>query len=730
MTPDARTTPGPDPLHDLHAYVAQPRVSGLAVSPDGRRLALAVVTLDGEGTGYATSLWESPLDGGPCRRLTRGGTGEAAPVWTPQGDLLFTARRPAPVVPGRAGGAPAPDPGSDPGPADTTAPGRPAGGGGDDDAPPALWALPAAGGEARLVATRPGGVAVEAVARTAGTLLLTSSTMPAAGRDGDDADERRARTEAGVSAVLHTATPVRFWDADLGPARPRLLAAEPLAAAPGEVGAEEPRLELRDLTGHVGAGLEDTGWTLTDDGRTAVGTWVVPRAHGEQSDTLVAVDVATGRRTTLADERDLEHRGARVSPDGGTVALVVSRVGTADRATSHWVATAELRRDADGVVTGAGPLRHLTSGWDRWPDAVSWTADGRHLVVEADEGGAGPLFLVDSATGDVRRLTADHGAYAGARVTPDGWAYALRSAYDAAPAPVRVRLEDGPAGAAGTVEHLPTPVPPLALPGRLEDVSATAPDGTTVRSWLCLPHGADAEHPAPLATFIHGGPLASSNAWSWRWNPWLLVSRGYAVLLPDPALSTGYGQAFVDRGWGRWGREPYTDLLAAVDGAVARDDVDGTRTAALGGSFGGYMANWVAGHTDRFDAVVTHASLWALDQFAGTTDAGFFWAREMTPQVAEENSPHRHADAITTPVLVVHGDKDYRVPVGEGLRLWWDLLSRSEAEDGSSPHRFLYYPDENHWVLRPGGAVTWYQTVVGFLDQHVLGKDWVQPDHV
>src|SRR5699024_6979662 len=158
--------------------------------------------------------------------------------------------------------------------------------------------------------------------------------------------------------------------------------------------------------------------------------------------------------------------------------------------------------------------------------------------------------------------------------------------------------------------------------------------------------------------WIHGGPLGSWNAWTWRWNPWLLTGEGYAVLLPDPALSTGDGQDFIQRGWGSWGQAPSEDLMASTDHVVARGDIDATRAAAMGGSFGGYMANWVAGHTDRFRAIVTHASLWALDHFGPTTDAAFFWQREMTREMGEANSPHLSVDQIVTPVLVIHGDKD------------------------------------------------------------------------
>jgi dipeptidyl aminopeptidase/acylaminoacyl peptidase len=135
----------------------------------------------------------------------------------------------------------------------------------------------------------------------------------------------------------------------------------------------------------------------------------------------------------------------------------------------------------------------------------------------------------------------------------------------------------------------------------------------------------------------------------------------------------------------------------------------------------------VAGHTDRFRAIVTHASLWQLDQFSGTTDDAWYWAREFGDplhdrQRYEDNSPHYSVAKITTPMLVVHGDKDYRVPIGEGLRLWYDLR-RHGVES-----KFLYFPDENHWVLTPGNARVWYETVFAFLAQHVMGEKWLRPD--
>lgn len=682
---ETRSTPASTPFHDLEAYVALPRVGGLVLSPDGRRLVVGVATVEpAKRQKYVTALWEVDPEGEqPARRLTRGAKGETSAAFTPDGDLLFSAARP----------------GTDPD---------------DEDAPPPLWLLPRSGGEARVVADRPGGLGGVVVARQAGTVVLASATLPASTTVEEEKKGRKARKDAGVDAILHTGYPVRFWDHDIGPARPRLYVGDPADLVPAAPGADEPRMGLRDLTGHVGRALyDDAAWDVTADGSTVVTTWAVAEAEASERFTLVAIDVATGDRRTLADGEDAEYENPRISPDGTQVAAVRWQRSTPTSAPQVRVSLVPL---------AGGPERVLTAEWDRWPSAVRWTPDGASLVVTADSDGRGPLFRVDVATGTVTQLTHDDWTYSEPAVSPDGrWVYALRSSYLAPAHPVRVALEGG------QVEVLPGPAELPELPGRLVEVTANGDDGTPVRGWLALPAGASAAAPAPLLLWIHGGPLSSWNAWSWRWNPWLLVARGYAVLLPDPALSTGYGQQFIQRGWGAWGAAPYTDLMAITDAAENLEEVDESRTAAMGGSFGGYMANWVAGHTDRFDAIVTHASLWALDQFGPTTDSAYYWHREMTPEMALQNSPHLHADKIVTPMLVVHGDKDYRVPIGEGLRLWYDLLSRSKDPAGETDHRFLYFPEENHWVLTPGHAKVWYSTVFAFLDQHVLGRDWQQP---
>ncbi len=720
------------PFHDLTEFAAIPRVTALRLSPDGDWLAAAVQTLSADGKKYLTSLWRVDPGGGPARRLTRSAEGEANPRFLPDGSLLFTSRRP--------------DPGAsqDGASADTAA----------------LWLLPPGGGEARVIAALPGGVTAAEAARVAGTIVLSSPVLPAAGREGgpggvvppgsggsgglsprastdntaaDDARLRKERGDAGVTAILHESAPVRFWDHDLGPDQVRLFSVDPDRLRDPAGNAARPTGEfpgLRDLTPDPGRALDDEAFELTPDGTSVITGWQLWHPAGQSHAELVMIDVATGKRQVLLSAPEYNFSGPRVSPDGRFIVCERETQTTPERPPDLTLVLLGVNGAGAAGETG----RDLLPGLDRWPAEPAWSHDSRIVYFAADDGGRRPVFRLDVATGQVTRMTGDDGAYTDLNPAPDGrYLYALRSAVDSPPAPVRIDLDpkdpgtpkDPGQGAAGPAA-LDSPGVPLAVPGRLAEVEAAADDGQPVRAWLVLPESASAAHPAPLLLWVHGGPMSSWNAWSWRWNPWLMAARGYAVLLPDPALSTGYGQEFIARGYHDWGARPFADIMAVTEPVLARPDIDADRAGMMGGSYGGYMANWMAGHTDRFKAIVSHAGLWALDQMFGTTDHPMFWRPQFgdpltQPEMYEANSPHRHIEQIRTPMLVIHGNKDYRVPVSEALRLWWDL-SRYGAEA-----KFLYFPDENHWILTPGHARIWYETVFAFLAEHVLGQEWQRP---
>jgi len=652
------------PFHQLADYVAIPRVTGLKLSPDGTWLAATVQTLSPDKKKNLTSIWRIDVAGGEARRLTRSAEGEAAPAFLPDGDLLFVSRR-----------------------ADTESAAE------NQEAKSALWQLPAGGGEARLRATLPGGVAGVATATGSPAIVVSAQVLPGSETPERDEQRRKKRKDAGVSAILHESTPIRFWDHDLGPGQPRLFTV-------GD--------QLTDLTPQPGRALDEQAFELTPDGTAVITGWWHHDPAADSYAELVRIDVAGGERSTLLSEKSKLFVSPKVSPDGRFIACIAEFLGT-------------RQLPPDGTVMLIGPdgqARDLLPDLDRQPIEIAWAPDSATLYFTADDHGRCPVFKVDAESGETQRLTAD-GAHSELSVDPQGrYLYALRSEVNQPPTPVRIDLT------ANVTVALDCPGTKLTLPGRLTEVETTADDGQRIRAWLVLPDGAA---PAPLLLWVHGGPYASWNSWQWRWNPWLMAARGYAVLLPDPALSTGYGQQMLRRAHGDWGRRTFADVMGITDVALKRPDIDETRTAMMGGSFGGYMANWIAGHTDRFKAIVSHASLWALDQFAGTTDYPSMWwdlfGEPLTsPESYRDNSPHLHVGQIATPMLIIHGDKDYRVPIGEGLRLWAELTKHG------TPAKFLYFPDEGHWVLAPGNATVWYETVFAFLAQHVLDQPWECPE--
>lgn len=665
---------------DLDAFVRIPRVNAVACGPDGRLVA-EIGQADKFAARMSPALWElDPSGDRAARRLTFSEKGESSPRFDAHGSLYFTSARPDPQ-------------GSD-----------------DDNEVSAIWRLPDHG-EAQVVATTPGGLGLIAVADD-GTVLASTSVLPG-GSLADDGARRKARKDAKQTTIWHTGMPIRYWDSELNDVSPRLV----LISPGGDVG--DPSQNIVDLAPDADTvNLRGASADLSRDGSTIVTSWTVRVPGAETRTSIVLIDAGSlSRRPLLAGTDDHQYSGPKLSPDGTLVA--VTRM-TASSPTDTSYDFLELH-----PIAGGDPVRvdagDLTIGEYRW-------LDDRTLLVAGDLHSRGAVLVVDAATGAVRTL-ADDAVYGSLAPAADGSAvFAVRSDIAAPNRPVKLSLDGGRS-------ELPAPGAVEQLPGTLEWVEAaveTDIDGLTVGGWLCTPQDATAEQPAPVMLWIHGGPHGSYNAWSWRWCPWLAVARGYAVLMPDPAMSTGYGHAGLNRGWPRRADVVFDECETLFDQVLQRPELDGDRTAMLGASFGGFMANWIAGHTDRFDCIVSHAGLWALDQQHRTTDAA---AGKMRVHLHEDDnpdwyrtySPHYAVDKITTPMLITHGNRDYRVPISEALRLWWELVSRWQGAPETMPHRFLQLTSENHWVLTPSNLRTYNQVVLAFCDQHVRGADPV-PD--
>ncbi|WP_066520705.1 S9 family peptidase [Curtobacterium ammoniigenes] len=701
------------PFSSLDAYIRVPRITGLALSADGARLVATVQEPDAKLAKYVTALWElDPTGRSEPRRITHSEEGEQAPAFEPDGSLLFISARPDP----RAA---------------------------DDAKEAGLWRLPRTG-EPTCIATLPGGISGPVVTPS-GVTVVSGSQLVGSTDIADDAARRKARADRGITAILHDGMPIRFWDHELGDTETHLYV----------IGADGPR----DITPDVAQQLRNPDFDVAGDGSFALARLSRRGRRGTTHGVIARIELADARTTVLVDRPGAHASHPRIAPDGRHAIVGFFRPGSYDTPHQDWLEIVPLKsgahsaaRDVSDVslssdrseAAGTGPAVRVELGDLDWTDAI-WSADGETVFVTGDLHGRGAVVAVDPRTGDILRTIADDAVYSHPIAHPDGSVlFALRTAMDSPATPVRIDLSNGGKAAAEAeadpvrIDTIPAPGRIDTLPGTVRRVAATL-DGVDVPGWLVLPESADraastdgAPAPAsatvPVMVWVHGGPFSSWNAWSWRWNPWLAVERGYAVLLPDPALSTGYGQEVIDRAWPHRADVVWHEIEGLLDSVL--DDpslpLDRDRVALLGASFGGYMTNWIAGHTDRFRCIVTHAGLWSLDQQHDTTDAAenknaIFGTEAEHPDWYAANSPDRTAHRITTPMLLVHGNRDYRVPISEALRAWWDLVSGFDGEPAHMPHRFLQLTGENHWVMTPSNARVWNETVFAFCDQHTLG---------
>jgi len=255
---------------------------------------------------------------------------------------------------------------------------------------------------------------------------------------------------------------------------------------------------------------------------------------------------------------------------------------------------------------------------------------------------------------------------------------------------------------------------------RPESVTVPGAGGTPMQMWILKPPGFDATKKWPLAFLVHGGPQGAwEDGWSYRWNPQAWAAQGYVVALPNPRGSTGFGQKYVDEISRDWGGKCYDDLMAGLAYLEKQPWIDPERMAGAGASFGGYMMNWFAVNTGKFKTLITHCGVWNFDSMYATTEELWFdeWEHGGPPWLSRESyekfSPHRFAKNFKTPMLIIHNDLDFRVPVAEGLQLFTTLQRLGV------PSRFINFPDEGHWVSKPKNSEFWHKEVFAWLTKHV-----------
>jgi dipeptidyl aminopeptidase/acylaminoacyl peptidase len=365
----------------------------------------------------------------------------------------------------------------------------------------------------------------------------------------------------------------------------------------------------------------------------------------------------------------------------------------------------------------SGATRALAMSWDRSVSTLAATPDGRRLIVSADDLGQHALFALDLASGRTDRLQAE-GQVTEFTIARD----TVVMAYASLGAPAELRSI--PTGGGAT--HALTEFNAERLAGRAsspyEQFSFAGANADTVYGYVMKPYGYVEGRKYPIAFVVHGGPQSSfGNAWSYRWNSQVLAGAGYAVVFIDFHGSTGYGQKFTDSVSGDWGGKPLVDLQKGLAAAVARYPwLDGERACSLGASYGGFMQNWILGHwPDRFRCIVDHSGVFDQRMMYYSTEELWFSEWEFgapyfeNPANYEKFNPVNDVGQWRTPTLVIHGALDYRVPLTQGLGTFTALQRRGIES------RFLYFPDEGHWVVKPANSELWYATVLGWLDEHL-----------
>lgn len=656
--------------YTVEQHIALRRLSSITPSPDGTWLAVVAERLDRDGAKYVSDLWRVPTDGSAPVQLTRGDCRDTAPCFRHDGALGFLSnRRPNELKP-------------------------------DDDAEKRMqvWLLPAAG-EPQQLTDEPLGVQSFEFAARADRMAYFAPVLPDVPPD-KQRETAADRAKKGPSARLFRRQPVRHWDHWLDQDADRAAHTHLIVCTGGG-------LDRQDLTPDARHEFWiDPELDIADDGSMVAARWATVGADREEDASVLVIDLATRSRRILARAPSAMSWGIQISPDGKTIAVM------------RGFRSPKLvpRNTLTLIDVATGNLRELARDWDRFPELADWQPDGRALLVTADDEGITPIFAVDVASGAVTPLTArDAGGSHSSVVALDGRrAACLRSTSLDAPEchvvdagqeirPLARLSGFTPATEWAEVEHVRTP----------------STDGVPIHSIVTRLKGAKNR---PTLLWIHGGPIGmSGDGWHWRWNALLAVAQGYTVVQPNARGSTGFGLDFVQAIWGNvWGDQCYRDLMAVTDAIAQRPEVDPKLMAAMGGSFGGYMTNWIGTQTDRFRCLVTHASIVTMAQFTGTTDHPAWWYLEMggenpyaDPASFDRYAPIRTIDRWKTPALIIHGELDYRCPISEGLTLFEALQYHGTSCE------LLVFPDENHWILKPRNIVAWYERVLSFLGRHL-----------
>ncbi|MCB9384759.1 MAG: S9 family peptidase [Bryobacterales bacterium] len=649
---------------DVYALQRVVRVSDPQLSPDGARVAFVVERVFLADNAKERQIWIVPAEGGEPKQATFQGKSNTRPRWSPDSQSLA-------YVSDRSGKS-------------------------------QIWLMHADGTQTRQItdlSTEADGVLFS----PAGDRIVFQSRVYAK-CGADDACNKReleATETEPVKAQLFDKLLYRHWDhwddGRVGHLFSMALNqpdAGPVDLTPGDFDA--PTFSL---------GGPDDYAIAPDGGELCFVRKTVERPELSTDTNLFVVPMTGGEPVKLTSNPAADLSPA-YSPDGRY--LSYRRQDRAGYESDRWRLIV-LERDT-------GNAHSITDAIDRSVTSAVWAPDSSRLFFTTEDRGRQPVFTARPDGSSQSMVIYGNAVHDDLQIAPDVKSIIYTAQSGARPIEIYRSMAAG--GQPQALTNFNADLWGQFETTPLEDVEWTGQDGVKISGFLVKPPAFDAQKRYPLLVLIHGGPQGAwGESWSYRWNPQVFAAAGYVVFLPNPRGSTGYGQAFTDEIRTDWGGKPFDDILAGVDHVIAKPWVDATQLFAAGASYGGYMIDWMLGHTERFRAFVSHAGVYDLPSMYGATEELWFprWEFEGAPwekpELYDELSPSRYVEKFKTPTLVVHGQKDYRVPVTQGMQLFTALQERGV------PSEFLYFPDEGHWVLKPRNSVKWHETVLGWLDR-------------
>ncbi len=640
------------------------RVGDPQLSPDGKWVAYSVAVPDKTANRSRTQIYLLSVDGGEAKQLTTGDSSASQPRWSPDGKWLAFV----------TGGQ--------------------------------IWVMDTMGGARRQVTTISTDADAPVWSPDGRMLAFVSDIYPECAND--DCNKQRGADLAASKIKARTIDRLlyRHWTTWKGGQRTHVF----VVAADGG-GARDVTPGDYDAPPFSLGGPADYAFSPDAKELAFVRNTEKGEATSTNSDIFV-VPVAGGEARLLTGANRGADASPLYSPDGRYIAYRSQE--TPGFESDRWRL---LLYDRQTKQT-----RELLSKYDAYVEGFAFTRDSNHIFFVSGERGRQPVFRVHLPDGKMEKIA--EGFNDDVQVSADGNMLVFTRSTAARPAEIyRLNVGNGPAAVKQLTHENDKFIAGFDLPAATEE-TWTGAAGAKVSGWLLKPAGYREGAKYPLIVLIHGGPQGAWNdSWSYRWNPQIFAAQGYAVFLPNPRGSTGYGQQFTNDISGDWGGKVVMDIMNGVAHVLESGLVDKERIGAAGGSYGGYMVNWLEGHNDdprfQFKALVSHAGVFNLTSMYGATEELWFteWEFKGTPwdnpELYTRWSPNMFVKQFKTPLLVIHGELDFRVPFDQGLQLF-TALQKMGVES-----KLLEFPDEGHWILKPQNSALWYNTVSSWFDAHL-----------